>query len=95
MALKSRTALWGFLKRMQETPQGPKLGSLVSEPKKLNNEVFGGKAMIYLTWRSPQDRKAGESLLTDAGFQVQRDYWPGSATSEVRVSYFKGFHWNE
>lgn len=26
---------------------------------------------------------------------MNANYWPGSGTSEIQVSYFKGWHWDE
>jgi hypothetical protein len=93
--LKSRKALWLFLKDMQDKPDAPKLKHLPKSEKNFQNETYGKASMIYLTWESPDARKAGERALTNAGFKVHDDYWPGSAISEVQVSYFKGVHWDE
>lgn len=60
-----------------------------------SNETYGKDSMIYLSWESPSERTEWENRLEDAGFKVHRRYWPGSSTSEIQVSYFKGHHWDE
>lgn len=69
--------------------------TLPSRPEGLSDEVFGRTACIFFGWPSVDQRGHGESLLEAQGFKVNRAYWPGSARSEVVVSYFKGWHWNE
>jgi hypothetical protein len=59
------------------------------------DETYGKKSMIYISWPDPKARKEWERRLEDAGFKVHKDYWPGSSTSEIQVSYFKGWHWDE
>jgi hypothetical protein len=61
----------------------------------LRNETYGRKSMIYLDAPTPSDRQGWERALEREGFKVHRSYWPGSATLEVQVSYFKGWHWDE
>ena len=61
----------------------------------IDNETYGRKSMIYITWDSPAERKEMEGKLEDAGFKVSRNFWKGSPVSEVQVSYFKGWHWDE
>lgn len=60
-----------------------------------SDETYGRDSMIYIQWGSPTERKEWEEKLEDAGFKVNRRYWPGSSTSEIQVSYFKGTHWDE
>lgn len=89
--MKSRKALHEFLTGLKI--QGWSL-ALPSTHKKFHNEVYGKKACIYFQWPDRETRAKGESALTGAGFKVD-SYWPESAISEVVVSYFKGWHWNE
>jgi hypothetical protein len=64
-------------------------------PKSMQNETYGRKSMIYVSCGTPERRKQIEAALTAKGFKVNTGYWSGSATTEVQVSYFKGWHHNE
>jgi hypothetical protein len=62
--------------------------------KKIGNETYGRKSMIYVYWDSPQQRKEMEEILKwDLGFKITK-YDPPSVSS-IQVSYFKGHHWDE
>jgi hypothetical protein len=86
--MKSRKVLFEALK----TLPGAKL------PEKytgLDNEVYGRKAMIYVTFDTQENRRNAERTLRDQGFKVSDTYDPKRNTAEVQVSYFKGWHWDE
>lgn len=61
----------------------------------ISNETYGRKSCIYIDTKEPSERKNLEGFLNTHGFQVNRNYWPGSSTLEVQVSYFKGDRWWE
>lgn len=92
-ALKSRKVLYTALQDIKSSGEADL--KLPASYKDLSNEVYGRKAMIYVSWASPADRKKGEEALLIKDFKVNRKYWPGSSTSAVQVSYFKGHHWDE
>ncbi len=60
----------------------------------ISNETYGRKSCIYVDAKTPETRRKLESDLIVLGFIVNKDYWPGSASAEVYVSYFKGHNWN-
>jgi len=90
--LKSRKQLYEDLKDINESgiAHWP---NPFSNYKKMRNEIYGRKAMIYVKWASPADRKEGEQELRYRGYKIHRYDVP--STSEVQVSYFKGRHWDE
>jgi hypothetical protein len=63
--------------------------------KKSGDETYGRKSMIYISWPDYETRREWEAILSDNGFRVHRSYWPNSPVSEIQVSYFKGWHWDE
>lgn len=69
--------------------------NLPASAEELSNEIYGKQAMIYVQWSSVENRAAGEKGLKFLGFNVHSGYWPGSAASEIEVSYFKGNKWDE
>lgn len=94
MSYKSRKGLHADLTTLKAKGKFPGL-YLPAKHTALSNEVYGPAAMIYLQWGSYEERRAGERALARLGHKVQYTYHPGSAYSEVRVSYFKGHHWSE
>lgn len=60
-----------------------------------DDETYGRESMIYLDWPDYETRREWEDVLRSNGFRVHEDYSPGSGTSEVQVSYFKGTRWDE
>jgi hypothetical protein len=64
----------------------------------VSDETYGKKSFIYL-WDVKDnfgvEREKLELALEAEGFKVMRDYYPGSQTLEIQVSYFKGWHWDE
>jgi hypothetical protein len=61
----------------------------------ISNETYGRKSCIYIDTKDAAERKNLEGFLSTHGFLVNRNYWPGSGTLEVQVSYFKGNQWDE
>jgi len=59
----------------------------------LSNETYGRDSMIYV-WAGER-RAELEAFLTRKGFRVFPKYSPGGGRTEIQVSYFKGYHWNE
>ena len=82
-------------KKLFETLQTVPGAVLPTKPEGFLNETYGSKSMIYPRFGSVADRLTGEVQLENAGFKVNKNYHPGSATTEVQVSYFKGWHWDE
>jgi len=67
-----------------------------------DNEVYGKKAMLYLSFADMETRRFFEDELEKRGFKVSRDYCSvsggcssDSPTTEIQVAYFKGYHWDE
>jgi rhodanese-related sulfurtransferase len=63
--------------------------------KGISDETYGRDSRIYVHCDTAQERKQLERFLKNEGFRVHTDYWPGSATAEVSVSYFRGTNWDE
>ena len=68
----------------------------------IGNETYGKKSMIYIAHDSMVERNQIESDLIAFGFKVSPRYnrpttneYNGPTSSEVQVSYFKGWHWDE
>lgn len=93
MGYKSRKALFNTLIELKEH-KDIKV-KLPNTYKEMLNEIFGKAAYIFITFESYKERRRVELLLIRHGFKVNETYWPGSPISSVRVSYFKGWHWNE
>ena len=96
MDMKSKKALFEFLKATFNKPA--ELGN-----NGISDETYGKDSRIYL-W-SIQDnwgvtRKELENKLEDNGFKVNRRWGQAHGNfkaydaTEVRVSYFKGHHWD-
>lgn len=86
--LRSRKALYNDLTKLAGV-------ILPKDYKSLANEVYGPKAMIYVDCASRAARDQVEAALIHKGYPVQTDYDPAGRTTAVRVSYFKGHHWDE
>lgn len=91
--LKSRKQLYKDLKDINRNIA--KIKWFPSSYEDLSNEVYGKKAMIYVTWDSSEDRERGEEELDRRGYKINYRYNPAGSTSEVQVAYFKGWHWDE
>jgi hypothetical protein len=63
--------------------------------KKCGDETYGKASMIYICWPDMDTRREWERKLQQEKFHVQPKYSPGQPVSEIRVSYFKGWHWDE
>lgn len=86
--MKSRKALFEIIKKIP--------GAIVpASPKDFSNETYGPKSMIYLDFDTIKNRLSGELILESNGFKVNKDYYEGSKTTEIQVSYFKGDRWWE
>ena len=94
--MKSKTALFKFLTETFNKPAA--IGN-----NGIGDETYGKDSRIYL-W-SIQDnwgvtRKELENKLEDNGFKVNRRWGQAHGNfkaydaTEVRVSYFKGHHWD-
>lgn len=91
--MKSKRTLWQDLAALGE-PTLDGIAALQLDHIKISNETYGRKSMIYVTW--PKGRRvAMEQKLALRGHKIHTSYWPGSNTSEIQVTYFKGWHWNE
>ena len=85
-----------------------KLAKLLADnglPSKMSFETYGRDTRAYISCGDPATRKKVEDFLEyTCGYssspsaespKVGRDYYPGSSTAEIRVSYFKASHWDE
>lgn len=94
MGLHSRKKLYSDLCKLSE--DGSISGWQQPETyKKLSNEVYGPQAMIYLDFATNAQRVKAERWLEDLGYKVDTSYSPGSGTTSVQVSWFKGLRWDE
>jgi hypothetical protein len=59
----------------------------------ISDETYGRESMIYVTWANPEEREKGEAELSKLGHKVN-SYDAKGKSSEVQVSYFKGWHWD-
>ena len=62
---------------------------------RIGNETYGRKSMVYIQAPDLATRHRLEKFLVSKGAKVDRSYSPSGSTTEVQVSYFKGWHWNE
>ena len=88
--MKSKKLLFVALDRFFKTDRYTK-----EKLRAVGNETYGRDSRIYVHAETPVQRRELERFLTGEGFQVHRDYWPGSSTAEVSVSYFRGTNWAE
>lgn len=64
--------------------------------KGVSNETYGKDSRVYVHCDSNEERRRIERILQRKYnvTTVHTDYWPGSGTLEVSVTYFKGArHW--
>lgn len=61
----------------------------------LGNETYGRSSFIYVYCPDVSTRRRLESFLMARTAKVSPNYNPGGCSSEIRVAYFKGFHWDE
>ena len=84
-------AQWGFVQKAFTT-RDLRNGKA---PKGVSDETYGSRSFLYVSVGSPEQRRLMERKPHAEGIPVNRNYWPGSNTAEIRVSYFKGWHHNE
>ena len=68
---------------------------LFTDGYSMGDETYGKDSRVYLGTPSKERRAALESALERKGVALNRSYGSGGSTLEIRVTYFKGFHWNE
>lgn len=61
----------------------------------VGDETYGHKSMMYIYWGNEDTAKEGEIFLKKNGFNPTSYIKSNPTTSEVQVSYFKGWHWDE
>lgn len=61
----------------------------------LTDETYSNRSFIYIQAPDKKARKRLEVFLACKGFHCNPDYSPNSNTTEVRVAYFKGWHWDD
>lgn len=95
--MKSKKALFEDLQSIVGLDFTPSLTSAG-----ISNETYGKQSMIYIDWGALRrrgkyaiNRNLGERALEKLGYKVNKNYWPESEISEVQVTYFKGWHWDE
>ena len=66
-----------------------------TQPRNVSDETYGDKSCVYVYAGSRPLRTKMERILSEAGFMISKDYSPNSSCSEIQVSYFKGWHWDE
>jgi len=87
--MKSKKQLFVVLDKFFNTDKYTKNGL-----KAVHNETYGKRSMIYVDTTGPETRSRLETFLKAEGFVVNKDYHPGSGTTEVQVSYFRGHQWD-
>jgi len=59
----------------------------------ISNETYGKQSFIYVRWKSPEEKRVNEIVLTKLGHKIT-DYGVDYISS-IQVNYFKGWHWDE
>ena len=90
--MKSKTKLFILLTELTNDNTWQEEGLNHSQ---ITDETYGKSSHIYVGLASIQEREYMENLIEQNGFKVNRGYWKGSTCTEVEVSYFKGYHWDE
>ena len=62
---------------------------------RIGDETYGKKSCIYIRFANLLERRRVERELSRLGHKVDAGYCIGDARTEVQVSYFKGWHWDE
>jgi hypothetical protein len=70
-------------------------GFIVSEKLNVSYEAFGRKVMAFVRVANMQERQRLEAFLKAKDITFDPKYWPGAPCAQVRVSYFKAWHWDE
>ena len=96
---KSKKKLFEFLEELAESDVDfsslKGIGAKGLKHPKVSNETYGRDSRIYITADTKPARYKLERVLIKNGFEVEREYFPGSSIVDVGVSYFKGWHWDE
>lgn len=91
--MKSKKALFTALDKFFGTTE---YSDRKLKHKLISDETYGRNSCIYVYSEGTlEDRRKLERFLDKEGFKVNKDYWPGSSTTEVSVSYFRGTNWDE
>ncbi len=90
MNLKSKTKLFAELERIDSRFEGVSLGH-----KLIGNETYGRDSRVYVHCGTVERRKEIEFSLRLNGFKPNKYYDRKNPTTEVKVSYFRGHHWDE
>lgn len=90
--MKSKKALFAALDKYFYVTE---YSEMALRHRRISNETYGRTSCIYISFETPEQRLNVEQFLENEGFKVNRRYARGSSTTEVQVSYFKGFHWDE
>jgi hypothetical protein len=65
------------------------------ETKGVGYEAFGKEVHAFVHVKDMAERARLEALLRKLGHKYDRHYFPGAPVVDVRVSYFKAWHWDE
>ena len=91
--MKSKKVLFEKLGKIFPHKQPIKIGTC-----SISDETYGRQSMLYF-WNIEEEwgykRPDFENVLEGWGFKVNRRYCKGENCTEVQVSYFKGWHWDE
>ena len=89
--IKSKKSLFKDLEEIDPVKfKGVNLNS-----KGIGNETFGKQSFIYIRCDSAEEKNRIMRLLEKKGHKIHSEYNPEGNTIEVRVGYFKGWHWDE
>ena len=91
--MKSKKVLFELMAQRFPTKAPIRIGTY-----SIDDETYGRKSFIYFfniesNWG--MSRPAFEELLRGWGFKPNRRYATNMDATEVQVSYFKGWHWDE
>lgn len=64
-------------------------------PKNVGDETYGNDSHIYVGCGTPEKRREIERIFRDLDILYNPGYSPNSATLDVPVKYFKGWHCDE
>ena len=92
MEVKSKTALFKLLSELTGKTD-IRIGKY-----SISDETYGRRSFLYfynIETEWGYSRKMFESLLTRWGFKCNPRWYKEADATEVQVSYFKGYHWDE
>jgi hypothetical protein len=84
----------GYISTEGFLPKGTECTKGVAH-KSVSFEIYGKDAQAYINVKDMAARTCLELLLISEGQKVSRTYWPGHPVVNVKVTYFKGWHWDE